>query len=132
MAVTIIRHAPFSHQSLQWRIYAAVHGTERGDGKFACYDQRVGGWNTEHDSLEGSNIVLKRRVFTRVRPTHTPSSALRVGDDPTGKAARIASRWIVDHRISPRFNMWTGASSLRPIWHSIRVTSSTSPCLRRW
>ncbi|OBZ77797.1 hypothetical protein A0H81_02175 [Grifola frondosa] len=65
----------------------------------AMISESVGG-DTEHDSLEGSNIVLKRRVFTRVRPTHTPSSALRVGDDPTGKAARIASRWIVDHRIS--------------------------------
>ncbi|CDO75903.1 hypothetical protein BN946_scf184768.g5 [Trametes cinnabarina] len=45
------------------------------------------------------DIVLKRRVFQKVRPGVTGTSTLRVQDDPTGRAAKIEHMWRVCHRI---------------------------------
>ncbi|KAL1945773.1 hypothetical protein VTO73DRAFT_1775 [Trametes versicolor] len=46
-----------------------------------------------------ADIVLKRRVFTKVRPTTQLSSSLTKQDDPTGRAAKIAHQWCAEHRV---------------------------------
>ncbi|OBZ70246.1 hypothetical protein A0H81_09548 [Grifola frondosa] len=55
-----------------------------------------------HGSSSNGSISLQRRVFTRVRPVYATevASVLREGDDAFGRAAKIASRWVVSHRIN--------------------------------
>ncbi|OBZ74980.1 hypothetical protein A0H81_05471 [Grifola frondosa] len=52
-------------------------------------------------SLSHATIWLKRRVFTRVRPTYPTAAAsvLTKADDPLGKAAKIATCWVVLHKV---------------------------------
>ncbi|KAH9848085.1 hypothetical protein C2E23DRAFT_740292, partial [Lenzites betulinus] len=53
-------------------------------------------------SQNGHNIVLKRRVFTKVQSSSSSSdtpSALTTSDDPAGRALKIVHMWNVDHRI---------------------------------
>ncbi|KAH9852845.1 hypothetical protein C2E23DRAFT_885220 [Lenzites betulinus] len=53
-------------------------------------------------SKGGNDILLKRRVFTKVRAlseSQTPS-ALTSQEDPVGRAAKIAHMWNVEHRIT--------------------------------
>ncbi|OBZ67374.1 hypothetical protein A0H81_12738 [Grifola frondosa] len=47
------------------------------------------------------NIKLSRRVFRKISPLHRQEihSALRPGDDPRGRAAKISHRWRVPFRI---------------------------------
>ncbi|OBZ74973.1 hypothetical protein A0H81_05663 [Grifola frondosa] len=55
----------------------------------------------QHEPLD-SSIKVRRRVFTRVRPTYPSSrdSVLRHGDDPFGHAGKVSSRWVVLHKIN--------------------------------
>ncbi|KAI9064827.1 hypothetical protein FKP32DRAFT_1533715, partial [Trametes sanguinea] len=53
------------------------------------------------DSGDNSSIMLRRRVFQRVRPTDEEGQGIRLTDavDPFGKARAMSSRWRVDHKI---------------------------------
>ncbi|RDX39821.1 hypothetical protein OH76DRAFT_1459637 [Lentinus brumalis] len=51
---------------------------------------------------QGSDIVLKRRVFTRVNAGHTAGQnvTLSASEDPSGRAARLRQLWKIDRRVA--------------------------------
>ncbi|KAH9853915.1 hypothetical protein C2E23DRAFT_693745, partial [Lenzites betulinus] len=51
--------------------------------------------------VQGSKIFLRRRVFTKVRPTDRGVQSVQLDDhkDPYGAARKIASRWRIEQEV---------------------------------
>ncbi|KAI0649232.1 hypothetical protein C8Q79DRAFT_500650 [Trametes meyenii] len=70
------------------------------------------GNESEGTPPDSDKIMLRKRVFKRVRPTDNPEDIVKLndGNDPYGSARKISSKWRIGHSTTTFIRRSTGAN----------------------